>query len=76
MSDKRMGDTMASKRDYESTARVLRAVGLTTSDWDTLGAVAVGMANIYATDNPRFDRVRFFEAAQVTDHVGRWEVSQ
>lgn len=64
------------RKDYETTARVIRAVGITTSEWDTLAAVAVGFANIYTTNNPRFDRTRYFEACQVVNHVGRWETQQ
>lgn len=64
---------MASRKDYEATARVIRAeMDLVPGDTEysvtaqmVLYDVADSFAKLYAADNPRFNRTRFMRAAGV-----------
>lgn len=53
-----------SKKDYEKIAAVLaRWRGLPSSD-SIVASVTLELATVFAADNPRFDKNRFFRAAQ------------
>lgn len=53
-----------SRKDYVAIAAVIRLyVGLADANTlDALRGVARGMADIFANDNPRFNRDRFYAA--------------
>ena len=52
------------RKDYQAVATLLDQL---RNDCDncTLEEVARGLARIFAADNPRFDRARFFEACGI-----------
>lgn len=57
---------MTARKDYERTARILRAARLACYLDDAgLEAVAVAFGIEYAQDNPRFSAARFLFAAGV-----------
>lgn len=51
-----------SRKDYEAIARVIRE---NEGDIPTLVSVAKGVADIFAADNARFDRQRFYAACDL-----------
>ena len=55
------------KKNYETFAAIIAdAMGLATSDEKgLLRSVAYDMAEVFESDNPRFDRERFLKAAGV-----------
>jgi hypothetical protein len=65
---------MASKQDYENTARILRAARLSGYvESAGLRQIAKAFSRTYAADNPRFNRARFMFAAGVTDTLANIE---
>ena len=56
-----------SKKDFEAIAAVLakfRGVDASASIGSTAAAITLDLADVLAASNPRFDRERFFRAAQ------------
>lgn len=51
-----------SRKDYQAIADVIKA---SSGDVPTLTAVAKGIADVFAADNPRFDRERFYDACDL-----------
>lgn len=53
-----------SQKDYIAVAAVLRAQDRRLGGWDgTVADIAQGLADVFATDNPRFDREKFLQAS-------------
>ena len=56
------------KKDYIKIAAALteeRLWGTTTVKNEVIDDVAISLADIFASDNPNFDRLRFLAACQV-----------
>jgi len=54
---------MFNKRHYEAIAEVIsRGKGVLFEDNPNYGMFLVGMCDLFESDNPDFDRVRFIEA--------------
>ena len=54
---------MLSRKTYEAQAAIIaKHVEAGKVERDHLYEMATDLANYYAKDNPRFDRLRFFEA--------------
>ncbi len=48
--------------DYVMVARVIVDEVERAEDLDVIGRIAGGLADVFAADNPRFDRARFLTA--------------
>lgn len=53
-----------SKKDYIKIAAVLSRWRATESSASVTAAITLELAEVFAADNPHFDKSRFFQAAQ------------
>lgn len=53
-----------SKKDYIRIAAVLAQWRASESSASITAAITLDLAEVFAADNPRFDKSRFFQAAQ------------
>ena len=67
---------MLTRKDFEAVAAVLRrqmaptegTFAVRTKRRETITAVAHGLADVFAADNPRFERRKFLTACGVLDY--------
>lgn len=59
------GGELVSKKDYQAIARAIYQTWEDTPDSDeTMGLLINRLSEIFAADNPRFNRQRFIEACE------------
>lgn len=63
------------RKDYEKMATVIRSHRKDDDGTSSavIASIAIDLAQVFATDNPRFDRARFFGACGL-DTDGAWAI--